>query len=315
MTLPAFLRTPPPDVALEIGAGRISAARLQFNGAPSVAAHAVELLDEGAVTPGLTGLNMPDVGVVGAAVRRALARVAPRARRVALVVPDAVARVSLVRFDTVPGKAADLDALVRWQVKKTTPFALDLAIVRYTPGQALPGGGREFIVAVAREDVVRQYEQACAMADAEAGLVDLASFNIINAVEAGRARAEGDWLLVHVAPGYATLAVVRNGVPIFFRNRSEEGEGTLADLVHQTAMYYEDRLSGGGFAGVLLAGAGSHADGAEALRRELAARLGQAVELADPRAAAGITDRIAAAPDLLDALAPLVGILCRERVA
>jgi type IV pilus assembly protein PilM len=315
MTLPAFLRTPPPEVAIEIGAGRVTAARVQFAGRPTVAAHAVEILPDGAVTPGLAAPNMPDVGLVGGAVRRALERVAPRVRRVALVVPDTVARVSLVRFETVPAKAADLDALVRWQVKKTTPFALDLALVRYTPGLALPDGGREFIVVVAREDVVRQYEQACAMAGAEAGLVDLASFNIINAVEAGRERAEGDWLLVHVAPGYATLAVVRGGVPIFFRNRTEEGEGTLADLVHQTAMYYEDRLGGGGFAGVLLAGAGSHEGGGEALRRELAARLGQPVNLVDPRVAAGLADRIGAAPELLDALAPLVGILCRERVA
>ncbi|MDP1572293.1 MAG: pilus assembly protein PilM [Vicinamibacterales bacterium] len=315
MKLPAFLRTPPPDVALEIGAGRITAARLQFTGRPTVAAHAVEPLPEGAVVPGLAGPNMPDVGVVGAAARRVLERVAPRARRVALVVPDTVARVSLVRFETVPAKAADLDALVRWQVKKTTPFALDLALVRYTPGQALPDGGREFVVVVVREDVIRQYEQACAMAGAEAGLVDLASFNFINAVEAGRERAEGDWLLVHVAPGYATLAVVRDRVPIFFRNRTEEGEGSLADLVHQTAMYYEDRLSGGGFARVLLAGAGGRDGGGEALRRELSTRLGQPVELADPRAAAGLADRIDAAPELLDALAPLVGILCRERVA
>ena len=315
MTWPSVLRTPPPDVAIEIGADRITAARLQFGTRPMVAAHAVEPLPEGAVTPGLVAPNMADVGLVGAAVRRALAQVAPRARRVALVVPDTVARVSLVRFDSVPTKASDLESLVRWQVKKTTPFALDLAVVRYTPGLALPGQGREFIVVVAREDVVRQYEQACAIADVDAGLVDLASFNVINAVEAGRDRDEGDWLLVHVAAGYATLAVVRDRVPIFFRNRADGDEGSLADLVHQTAMYYEDRLSGTGFSRVWLAGAGAREAGGEAVRHELAARLGQTVDLVDPRAAAGLADRIDAAPDLLAALTPLVGILCRERVA
>ena len=60
-------------------------------------------------------------------------------------------------------------------------------------------------------------------------------------------RAVGDWLLVHVTPGLhdpdsstATL--------IFFRNRSDDAEGTLADVVHQTAMYYEDRLKAPGSA-------------------------------------------------------------------
>ena len=52
-----------------------------------------------------------------------------------------------------------------------------------------------------------------------------------------------------------TLAILRGPHLIFFRNRAAETDGTLADLVHQTAMYYEDRLSGGGFARVLLAGA------------------------------------------------------------
>ena len=39
---------------------------------------------------------------------------------------------------------------------------------------------------------------------------------------------------------------------IFFRNRAADTEGTLADLVHQTAMYYEDRFKGAGFSRVIL---------------------------------------------------------------
>jgi type IV pilus assembly protein PilM len=312
MRLPAFLRTPPPDVAVDIGAARVSAARLQWSGGLTVAAHAAERLPEGAVTPGLAAPNISDTGVVGAAVRRMLDLVAPRARRVALVVPDAIARVSLVRFDTVPAKAADLEALVRWQVKKTTPFPLELALVRHSPGLVPPEGGREFIVTVAREDVVRQYEEACEVAGVHAGIVDLATFNLINVIEAGRDRVDGDWLLVHVAPGHATVAVVRGGVPVFFRSRSDDGEGTLADLVHQTAMYYEDRLGGGGFGQVRLAGAGVLEGQGDALRRELAHRLDRAVELIDPRTAARLADRIGAEPELLDRLAPLVGILARE---
>jgi len=37
------------------------------------------------------------------------------------------------------------------------------------------------------------------------------------------------------------------------------------------------------------------------------------VEPIDPRAAAGIADRIGASPALLDTLAPLVGLLLRDR--
>jgi hypothetical protein len=84
-------------------------------------------------------------------------------------------------------------------------------------------------------------------------------------------------------------------------------------------MYYEDRLSGAGFSRVVLAGAGLPAtDGgqdADYLRRALEQRLDTRVDTIDPRSAASVMDRITANAELLDALAPLVGLLARERAA
>jgi len=103
---------------------------------------------------------------------------------------------------------------------------------------------------------------------------------------------------------------------IFFRNRANDTEGTLADLVHQTAMYYEDRLQGAGFSHVVLSGAAggsSRLGDVDQVRRSLEDRLSARVETVDPRAAASLTDRISAAPALLDSLAPLVGLLLRDR--
>jgi hypothetical protein len=81
-------------------------------------------------------------------------------------------------------------------------------------------------------------------------------------------------------------------------------------------MYYEDRLSGAGFARVMLCGASTAGEGqagdAEALRRGLEERLGTTVSAVDPRTAAAFTDRIDGSPALLDMLAPLVGILVRD---
>jgi hypothetical protein len=94
-----------------------------------------------------------------------------------------------------------------------------------------------------------------------------------------------------VAGTCITLAVIRGEHLIFFRHRSEESEGTLADLIHQTAMYYEDRLNGTGIERVWLAGMASMPD-ADAVRRDLETRLGASVERVDPRAAA-LVDRLA----------------------
>ena len=178
---------------------------------------------------------------------------------------------------------------MRWQIKKTAPFPLEQAVVSFTPGARLAEGGQEFVVAVARRDVIAQYEQACALAGVHAGLVDLATFSIVNGVLASRAIPAGDWLLVHVTPSYTTLTVIRDGNVILFRNRGDDAEGTLADLVHQTAMYYEDRLQGGGFSRVMLAGGAAVPGGADALRRNLEERLGLTVEPVDPRAAAALS--------------------------
>lgn len=313
MSLPAFLQQAPPMVAVDLAPGRVAVVRAERTGSGMVvAAHAVEPLPAGAITGALATPNMADVGVVAAAVGRALDAAGGRVRRVALVVPDSIARVSLVRFESVPAKAADLDELIRWQVKKTTPFPLDEAVVAHTAG-VVSGGAHEFIVTVARRDVIEQYERACEMAGAHPGLVDLATFNVINAVLTAGGPASGDWLVVHATPTYVSLAVLRDGDVIFYRTRGDDAEGSLADLVHQTSMYYEDRLQGRQFARVLLAG-GSTVDGAEALRRELSERLRLEVVAVDPFQGTGpaVARRSAS---LADDLAAAVGILRREVTA
>jgi type IV pilus assembly protein PilM len=302
-------------VAVEIAAGRVSAASLEWRGGqPVVTLHAAELLPGPALVPSLTAANTHDRASVMTALNRVLEKVG-RPRRVGLVVPDAIAKVSLVRFEHVPARSADLDQLVRWQVRKSAPFAIDEAQVTYVPGLR-HSDGQEFVVSLARRDIVQEYEGLCAEAGCQAGLVDIATFNVINAVLAGSAPPAVDWLLVNVAADSASIALLRGPHLIFFRNRASDMEGTLADLVHQTAMYYEDRLQGAGFARVVLAGAAAGATrlgDVDQVRRSLADRLAAPVETIDPRAAVSLTDRISAAPALLDTLAPLVGILLRDR--
>jgi Tfp pilus assembly PilM family ATPase len=272
--------------------------------------------------PSLTAANVHNRQAVIDVIGRVLERTG-RPRRIGLIVPDLVAKVSFVRFEQPPARAADLEQLVRWQVRKTAPFAVDEAQVSFVPGLRA-SDGQEFVVSLARRAIVEEYESICAEAGAYAGVVDLATFNVINAVLASAppvaaSGADSDWLLVNIAPDYASIAILRGKHLIFFRNRVADEEGTLPDLVHQAAMYYEDRLSGGGFARVFLTGAAGagprHAIDAEQVRRTLQERLGTVVENVDPRLAAALTDRISAGPALLDTLTPLVGLLLRGRDA
>jgi type IV pilus assembly protein PilM len=303
----SFLSASPPAVALEMAADRVSVVSIDHGGNPTVTAYAVERVPAGAVAPSLNAKNILDTNGVADAIRRALERSALRAGRVALIVPDAIARVSLLPFETVPERPNELEQLIRWQVRKSVPFPIDTAQVSWQRG-----AGNEFIVTVARRDIVQEYEELCTGVGLEAGIVDLATFNQINAVLASGA-IQGDWMLVHVTPHDASIGLVRGEHLIFFRNKATAADETVEDLVHQTAMYHEDRLGGGPMARIIVSGLSSFPAGD--LRRSLEARLGVAIEPIDPRGAAALRDRIAAAPELLDSLAAPLGVLLREVAA
>jgi Tfp pilus assembly PilM family ATPase len=310
MSRRSLFQSDPPDVAIEIDASHVAAARLATHGGgASVTADAREPLPPGLVTPALATQNISDVAAVGRAVSQVLTRLGGRVSRAALVIPDPAAKVSLIRFDTTPANARDLAELVRWQVRKSAPFPIDQAVVSFTPGARPADGGQEFLVTLARADIVQQYEEACASAGVHAGLVDIATTCIINGVLAGGAVTPGDaaagatarpggadWMLVNATDAYTTLAVVRGSDVIFFRNREHDSDATLADVVHQTAMYYEDRLKGAGFSRVLLAGTAVHS--VDPVRHSLQDRLDVRIELVSH-------------PEL----AALTGLLLRERKA
>ena len=300
---------PPPSAGIEIAADRVTGVVLDRD--RRVAAAVSRPLPAGAVTPAANAANVVEPDTVRDAVRQVRAALPGSPRRVALVVPDSAAKVSLLRFDKVPARAADLDQLVRWQARKTAPFRIEDAQVACAPGAPVDGGGREFVVSLMRRDVVEEYESACARGGAHAGVVDLASFSLIDAVLAGRPPAEPDWLLVHAAGGYRSVAVVRRGLMILFRHRPAGGDQDLVDLVHQTTMYYEDRQEGGGYGRVLLAVSreGATAEDAAGLRWLIEAHLDTAVTPVAAGRAAGPPGEGKPLPDV--AAAP-AGLLARE---
>jgi type IV pilus assembly protein PilM len=309
----SWLGSPPPDAAVEISPERVAVATMASRGGEFVVqGYASEPLPAGALAPSLTGHNVVDRPRVVAALKSAFERLGGRPRRVALVIPDAAARVALLRFDRVPERREDLDQLVRWQLRKSAPFPVDDACVTYSPGIRTPAGA-EFVVALARREVVREYEGICDEAGAYAGLVDIATLSVLNLFLAAPVAPSGDWLVVHMQPDYVSLAIMRGEHVIFYRNRTEGEDDTLADLVHQTAMYYQDRLSGQGFARVLLGGSGRAGTAVDVARRSLEERLGVPVEPIDPSRVAALRDRITVTPELMDVLAPLVGMLLRTR--
>jgi type IV pilus assembly protein PilM len=311
--LASWLASPPLDAAIEIAPEAVSIAVLGGRGQHAVVeGYAVEPLPAGAVVPSLTATNIPDRDAVVRTLRAACESVGVRPRRVALVIPDLAAKVSLVRFDRVPPRRDDLDQLVRWQMKKSTPFPVEDACVTYTPG-ARGADGNEYVVVAARRETIREYEGVCEDAGIEAGLVDLSTLGVVNLFLSSGPAATGDWLVVHMRPEYTSIVILRGEDVIFFRNRAEGDEEELQDVVHQTAMYYQDRLGGRGFKRILLGGLGRTPGAVDMARRNLEEHMSSVVEPIDPTSGATLSDRIHSTPDLMATLSPLVGMSLRTR--
>jgi len=311
--LASWLASPPLEAALEISPAAVSVAVLGGRSSnPVVQGYAVEPLPPGAVTPSLTSTNIADPDAVARALDSACQSLGLKPKRVALVIPDVAAKVSLVRFDQTPTRRDDLNQLIRWQVKKSTPFPVDDACLTYTAGAHQAVGG-EFVVVVARRETIREYEGVCERIGIEAGLVDISTFAVINLFLSSNLGTAGDWLVVHMRPEYTSIAILRRDDVLFFRNRVEGDAEAMEDVVHQTAMYYQDRLEGRGFSRILLGGIGRIQGEVDLARRNLEARMGTVVEPIDPTRGAALTDRITATPELMATLSPLVGMLLRTR--
>ena len=146
-------------MAVEIASRRVTVVELGVRpAAPSSSAMPASRCRTARSRPALTGReHRATPASVAEVLRRALERAGVRgAGRAALVVPDSVARVTLLPFEQMPAKAADLDQLVRWQLKKATPFPIEEAQVSSFVAHRTETGPTIAAV-VARRDVIAQY--------------------------------------------------------------------------------------------------------------------------------------------------------------
>jgi len=192
--------------------------------------------------------------------------------RVALVVPDAAARVALL-----PVAGSDLDEQVRFRLRKVVPF--DVRTARVAAAAVKRDGGEAAVLAVAMaRQVLEGYESVLEGAGLQVGQVELSGLAIGRHGMSGR----GDSLLVNWDEGAATFVLSRDGAPLLVRSFSAEVAGRLEEVEREAAstlLYYRDRLSGTSLGEVVLrAGDGD----AETARERLGEALGVEPRLVAP---------------------------------
>jgi type IV pilus assembly protein PilM len=291
---------PHPPLVVEVAAEHVAAARWGHRSG-HLESVAVEPLPLGAIMPSTVETNITQPDAVRSALRRVFARIPPQGAPLALLVPDLVVRVFILPFDTLPRSASDALPLLRWRLKKSVPFDVDETVVSWTR-QTGHEGNLEVVTAVARQQIVREYEQIIESLGGHAGVVLGSTLATLPLLE-----EHGATLLVRLCGRMVTTVITHGANLCVYRSseiatdaKSLEPQAML-DEVFPAIAYYQDtwgstvdraRITGFGERESLFAGA---------LSDELKIGAGP---MAD---AAGVQDLEASAKDLvnhgLDALA------------
>jgi type IV pilus assembly protein PilM len=228
--------TSKPQLACEVAADRVLAARVSASGAVDVCA--ASELAPGCVVPDLVEANLRDRGRILDSVRQTLDSLGGRSRDVIAVLPDAAIRVVLLDFDTLPTKRDDAEGVVRFRLKKSLPFDVDKAKISYH-AQASTSGVR-LVAAVALTSIIEDYESVFREAGYSPGVVLPSMLAALGAADADRPT-----LVVKVDARTIGIAILDKQQLLLFRNLENPRGVTisgeqLAEEVYPSIVFFQD---------------------------------------------------------------------------
>jgi hypothetical protein len=207
----------------------------------SLASSAVTQLPFGLITPAFDTLNIQDTDELA----QTIAQTAEAAgllnkKRWSVALPDATARTLVIALDSKPSSRRELNEVIAWKVERLIAApSNELRISRQRMNAA--AGQNRYVVTVAHNEVLSQYESVFAGLAWNAGLI------------LPRHIGEAQWLMWDDSPGDKMLVsanrtgftslVVRNGDPVLVRTFVCD-QKSIADELHRFALYYRDRLVG-----------------------------------------------------------------------
>ena len=228
--------TSKPQLACEIAADRVLAARISVPGTVDMCA--ASELAPGCVVPDMVEANLRDRGRILDSVRKTLDSLSGRSRDVIAVLPDAAIRVVLLDFDSLPAKPDDAEGVVRFRLKKSLPFDVDKAKVSYH-SQTSTNGVR-LVAAVALTSVIEEYESVFREAGYSPGVVLPSMLAALGATDADRPT-----LVVKVDARTIGIAILDKQQLLLFRNLENPRGVTisgeqLADEVYPSIVFFQD---------------------------------------------------------------------------
>lgn len=196
-----LVQDPPPWLAIELSEAGIAWARNPFSPNIGFLPLAPDVLR---VSPVLDNVHN------AIALAECLGRIAPKngsrkRRKVAVILPDFSARVSVLDFDSFPGSPQEQAALVRFRVKKSVPFDVDSAAVSF---RAQPAKNKrvEVVAAVIALEIIGRYEGVFRQMNLHAGYITTSLLAALDLV-----RDDGLSVVVKRTGAVLSLAVLDAG--------------------------------------------------------------------------------------------------------
>lgn len=246
----------PPGLGIDIRSDEISLVRLSDKRRPPE----IDLSFVAPLAAGLLHFHMLEPNIVdeegfSKAVESALLRAGLGGRkRVALSIPDHLARIAVMELPDPPRSSAELVEFLKFRMKKSLPFDVERARVAF---ERLPGEVPTFLTGVMHEAVVSQYEDVFTRLGFQVGLVVPASVSLLQLLRplARRELAPGaDYFFVNAEREYFSVSLVRDrDLPALTRTLGLSAQDGVAkiyseeDLLQElipTAIYYREKLEG-----------------------------------------------------------------------
>jgi type IV pilus assembly protein PilM len=231
-------------VACEIGVERVIAARASQSG-NAIEAYTSRRLPAGTIAPGLLSANVLNRDALLQSIEGALSTVDGGSKDIIAVLPDSAVRVLLLDFDTLPEKAQDAAAIIRFRLKKSLPFDVDHATLSY---HATSSNGKgtspvKVVAAVSPQEVIHEYEAIFREAGYSPGIVIpsiLATLGLVDAVR--------PTMVVKVDALSTTVAIVDRQDLVLLRTldhapRAGLNARELTENVYPSITFFEDTYS------------------------------------------------------------------------
>jgi type IV pilus assembly protein PilM len=230
---------PHPSLVIEISSTHVAAAQWSKVGG-HLEAYAIEPLPIGAVMASPVDANVIQPEAVRSALRKVLNRVPPRGAPMVLLIPDPVVRVFILPFETLPRRADEALPLLRWRLKKSVPFDVDETVVSWMR-QAGKEGALEVVAAVARQRIVREYEDLVEPLDVKSRVILSSTLSILPLLP-----DSGSTLLVRMSGKTMTTVIVRDSNLSIYRSTEMASDPAALDVqamldeIFPAVAFYQD---------------------------------------------------------------------------